>query len=388
MNTEQSTPEASASRKKCFEAPKAVAIILAILLCLFTVIGLLCFNVWRILFNPPLVKQVLTYEVVTSDLVPATLEVFSKWRAEQRVNNKESLSGVNEPDIVLLLSFLEAEDWRQIKQLLVTDEFVTAIISSSVDGLYAWIDSPDPAPDINWDMGLFKERMVGQQGVDAIMVAYLKLPIATPADIADFEHRLSQVPAGVEVLYNLCQFPDPWHDDQVEDYVDSLKDANNNIPAIFNFSKEFGQLSSGESASLPAIKNMLRTVRLIALSGWIFALVLLALILLLKVRSRRSLGKYVGIPLIIGGALTVAIALAGQLLLVQGISSRLLSGVSEFARAEISGSLERLASLFFQPLLIQGAVLAGIGLILIVIMLTKRKKAHVENAKDAGVPAV
>ncbi len=245
-------------------------------------------------------------------------------------------------------------------------------------------------------MALLKQRMAGQEGEDAIMVAYLTLPEATEEDIADFQHRLAQVPEGVEVLYNLCQFPSVWHgdevnwhDDQVADYIDSLESANDNIPVIFNFSQEFGGASeedASQEASLVMAKNLLRTVRFIAIAGWIFALVLLALILIFKVRSRKSLGKYVGIPLIIGGVISVVIALVGQMVIIQAVTNSMLSATSDFARLEITNSLQRLASLFFQPLLIQGAVIGGIGLVMIVLMFIKRSaKAKVE--KDEGPEA-
>lgn len=385
MKTEQKEGSAPEKKKKGFEAPKTVARILAVLLGLFTVVGLLCFNVWRILFNPPLVKETLLSEVVSSNIVPATLEVFSEWRADQRVQNKESLSGVNEPDIVLLMSFLDAENWLEIKELLVTEEFVNSIVSSSVDGLYAWIDSDDIWPDINWDMTLLKERIAGQEGVDAIMVAYMALPEATEEDITDFQLRLSQVPAGVEVLYNLARYPAPWYDDQVGDYMDALDTANDNIPVTFNFSREFGQTASGEA--LVQIKGQVRMVRFITVFGWIFALFLLVLIVVLKVRNRRSLGKYVGIPLIIGGALSVVIALIGQSPIIRAVIESLMSGTSEFARMEFANSFSRLAALFFRPLLMQGAVIAGLGAVFIALRFFKRagKEGTVVPGEE-GIP--
>lgn len=371
METEKQTVEAPVKQKKGFVAPKAIGVILAILLTLFIVIGLVGFNVWRVFFNAPLVKETLTNEVVSTDLVPATLEVFSEWRAQQRVENNESLSGVNEPDIVLLISFMKADEWREIKQLLISDEFVTQIVSDSVDGLYAWIDSDEIWPDVTWNMTLLKERMSGPEGKEAIMIAYHTLPEATEEQIADFEHRLSQVPEGVEVLYNLAQFPEPWYQDQVADYVDALKSANDNIPETFHFSEEFGGDSDAQAANLWAVKGLLRLIRLIAVAGWIVALSLAVLILILNVRSRRTLGKYIGIPLLIGGALALLIALAGQTLVTQVVTGGMLSAISDFARIEIGNSIRRLTSLFFQPLLLQSSILAGLGLLLIVQMAIK-----------------
>ena len=367
--------------KKRKGIPNPPAVILAILFVIVAIVGLIGFNIWRIMFNPQLVKDTLTDEVVSTDLVPASLELFSESRAQQRVDNNESLSGVNEPDVVLLISFMNGEDWREVKDLLIADEFIVHLVSSSVDGVYRWIDSSETWPNIMWDMTMLKERMGAQTGEDAIMVAYNKLPPATEEQIADFKHRLSQVPEGVEVLYNLAQFPNPWYEDQVGDYVDALKDANNNIPVDFNFTEEFG-MESGEDAADPTpTKNLLRLVRTLALVSWIVALVLLALLFVLKVRSRNSLGKFIGIPLLISGAIAVIIALVAQPLIIRAVSGTMLASTSDFARLEITNSLTRLTNLFFQPLLIQGAVIAGIGIILIVIMLIKRGKKAEKKAE-------
>jgi hypothetical protein len=179
----------------------------------------------------------------------------------------------------------------------------------------------------------------------------------------------------VEVLYNLCQFPDPWQEDQVADYVDSLQGVNDNIPTLFNFSQELGKSSSGQAMNIVLIKSTLRLVRFIAISGWVIALVLLVLILVIKVRSRKALGKFVGIPLLISGALAALIALAGQPAIIQMVEKSLLAATSDFARQEIENSLKHLTSLFFQPLLIEGVVLAVLGIVLIIIMLIKKRKA-------------
>jgi hypothetical protein len=374
MKAEKKAPDSSKADKKPFGISNGLAIFLAILFVLFSILGLIGFNIWRVLFNPRLVKDTLTQEVMSTEIVPSTLEVFSEWRAKQRVENSESLSGVNEPDIVLLLSFLKVEDWQEIEKLLVTDEFVVHLVSTSVDGLYLWIDSDDTWPAINWDMRQLKERMVGKEGEDAIMIAYSRMPEATDEQIADFKHRLSQVPEGVEVLYNLAQFPDPWYDDQVADYMDALQDANDNIPADFEFSKEFGMKSEKQSMDPLMVKNLLRIIRFAAIAFWIIALILLLLIIWLKVRSRNTLGRFIGIPMLISGAIVVAIALVGKWLIISAVINSLLSTTSDFARLEITNSLTRLSSIFFQPLLIQGAVVGGIGIALIVIMLIKRRK--------------
>lgn len=360
-------------KKKSSGFVTALAVILAIIFVFVATIGLIGFNVWRVLFNPTLVKETLTEEVTTSQIVPSTLEMFSEWRAQARVDNKEALSGVTEPDIVLLLSFLKAEDWKEIKDLLITDEFVIHLISTSIDGIYRWIDSEDIWPQITWDMTQLKQQMSGQNGEDAITVAYLKLPIATEEDIADFKSRLAKVPPGVEVLYNLAQFPEPWHEDQINDYIDALDDAAENISEKFVFSEVFGMSLSIPDTSLILAKNLLRLIRNLALTSWIAALVLLLLIAAIKVRSKRTLGKFIGIPLAISGIIAMVMALVMQPMIIKLVTSNLLESISEYAHNEISNSLVRLSLVFFTPLLIQGAVIAGIGVLLIVLMFVIKK---------------
>jgi hypothetical protein len=374
MEQKSSTPPANSTPKKSAGASNALAVILAIAFVFFAVVGLIGFDIWRVLFNPTLVKQTLTTEIVSSDLAPALLKGFSEWRAEQRVKNNESLSGVGEPDIVLLISFVDMDGWREIKQLLVSDDFVTHLVSVSVDGLYNWIDSEDPWPNITWEMVPFKERMNGKQGIDAIMVAYSALPDCTEAEIVDFRQRVLQAPPGVEVLYDLCAFPEPWHDDQVNDYIEALGSINENIPARLNFSEVFG-LTSSSTVGTSMLKGQLRLLRLIAQWGWLIALILLLVILGIKVRSKRSLGQFIGIPLAVSGVLVILIAWVGQVSIIQFVTESLVAATTAIARQEVESSLKHLTSLFFQPLLIQGIILAGSGAVLILLMFVRNTKA-------------
>ncbi|NPV87332.1 MAG: hypothetical protein HPY45_15140 [Anaerolineae bacterium] len=343
---------------------RAAVIVLGVLFVITAVVGAVGFDVWRVLFNPPLVKQTLTDEMVKSDLVAAVLQAFSEQRARQRVERGEALSGVDEPDIALLLSFVSLDDWRAIKKLLVTDDFINHLVSVSVDALYTWIDSPDPAPKLVWNMQPLKARVSGNEGKEAILTAYAALPQCKPEEVADFQARLSQVPPGVEVLYNLCQFPMPYRTDQIDDYVHALEIVNENVPLEFNFGK---MLEESPSANPQAVKTLLRRVRFAAHWMWVLALVFLLALLALSRFDRRRLGIYAGIPLLVAGALTLLLAGAAQPLLANLISNALLAQTSELVRAEVSASLARLARLFFQPLWVQGAVMALGGAALLII---------------------
>ena len=215
-------------------------LILSLVLILTTLLTVVGFDIWRVAFDPTLIKGMLADEFVDSPLIPRVLENLSQRRAQQRVESGEALSGVNEPDIMLLISFLDFDDWNEMRQLIVTDEFITHLISVTVDSFYDWLDSSDPSPKFMWDVTELKENLTGQAGVDAIMVAYRALPECTDEEIADFEARLAEMPPGVEILYNLCQFPGAYGEDQIGDYVNALVDVSDNVPDKYDFSQMLG----------------------------------------------------------------------------------------------------------------------------------------------------
>lgn len=352
-----------------------LAAILAVVFVLAALIGMIGFDVWRVLFNPPVVKQVLTQqEVISSDIVPVILQVFSQQRAAELASKGDTLNGVNEPDILRLIAFIDTNGWRKIKQLLLTDAFLSDLVSVSVDSLYAWIDSNDPQPKFIWDLTPLKTRVAGEQGPQAILVAYAALPVCTQAELDDFQKRLARAPQGVEVLYNLCQFPAPWHDDQVSDYLSSLLSVNQNIPARFDFGTILSQDPSSDPASTAALKSQLRLLRSIAQWSWLVAVALLVLILALVVRSLRSLGQFVGIPLMFSGLLALIVVWGGQARLAGWFAVGFLDPTAPLLRAEVEHSLLRLTAEFFQPLLIQGLVFGLIGVLLIVVMVVKGAK--------------
>ena len=376
MNNELPKTEVAEPVKKAPVFSSCLAVLLGIALVLFTLLGLIGFNIWRVLFDPIQVKQALTSQIVTSDAVPTFLEIFSEWRAEQRLQSGEALSGVSEPDIVLLISYMDREDWRQIKQLLVTDEFVTNLISVSVDGIYHWIDSDELLPGFTWDLSPLKANLAGPQGLQALMVAYSAMPVCSEAEIQDLKQRMAEAPPGVSVLYNLCQFPEPWRTDQIGDYVESLNGVNVNVPIRFDLHEMLAGNPSAAAMDPTFIKTQLRLVSLVARWTWLAALLVLLLILLIRVRSLRSLGQFVGIPLFISGVLAILFTWGGQFVLIQFIRARILATTSPLITQEVSASLKQLTSFFFQPMLIQSIILTGLGFVLILLIFIKKPQSE------------
>lgn len=341
---------------------KALAFILALLLVVGLPLFLLVFDVWRVVFNPPLIKNFITYEVVSSDLIPVGLEWFSDRRAQERVQKGEALTGIDEPDIVLLMSFLGREDWRAIKKELLTDEFLTHIVSVTVDGTYGWIDSADRVPQITWELTPLIDRLDSEHGVNGIVIAYDNLPLCTQKEIDDYLYRLSLVPPGVEVLYNLCQFPPPWHDDQFSDYKNALFKVVANVPPQFALTDELSRVADQGGIGPDAIKGQLILIRTLGNLAWLLPLVLLLLIVAVIVRSLKTLSRWVGLPMLVGGFLALLPTLVYRWLIVNVLATGPLSETPEIIQPEVIRVITRAADEIFKPMMLQAVVIMALGL--------------------------
>ena len=340
------------------------------------------YDLGRTVFNVPLVKGILTDEVVNSDLIPVILEWFSERRAQQRVDSGLALTGIDEPDIVLLMSFIDRDGWQRIKEVLLTPEMLTDWVSVTVDGFYEWIDSSDPLPQIIFNLESLIERVDSKHSINSVLIAFEYLDLCTQDQIDDFVARAKAAPEGSEVLYNLCEFPDPWYDDQFLDYVASFVDVVANVPKSFALTQELTQLEDRQGIGAEMVKQQLRTVRTASRFAWIAPLVLL--VILLALRPAWSIGVRAGLPLLIGGGLTLVPPFLYQGLIKRVLSWGVLSEVPVVILNEASRALLRLLDVVFKPMLIQSIVIIVVGLLIVIISMIIKNK----QKKTIGQPAV
>jgi hypothetical protein len=230
---------------------KFIAFLLVLLFVITLPIALLSFNLGRVLFDAPLVKRVVTKEVTQSDLVPVTLRWFAQRRAQERVMTGEAQTAIREPDALKALEFPTLDNWRKIKAEVMPNEFLTNWVAVTVDGLYGWLDTKDPLPNIVVDLRDWKKYARSEHGWKAIQMVYDSLPPCKQPDIDDFLKRLAAVPPGQEVLYNLytpCMFPDPWRPDQNQDYLDGREEIIDNAADRFFLTQELSRVSKNNPA--------------------------------------------------------------------------------------------------------------------------------------------
>ncbi|MEA3350762.1 MAG: hypothetical protein U9Q82_09095 [Chloroflexota bacterium] len=365
-------------------AGKTISFLMVVILVILLPISILAYDIGRVIFNPPLVKEVLNDIVTESELIPAALQWYSQRRAKQRYASGEAIAWDDEPDVVDLLSFVNIDGWIIIRKQVLPDEILEEWLSVAVDGTYTWLDSDDRVPDVAFDLSAFKQRVKSEHGRNAIQVVFDSLEPCSKEEIADFKSRLAAAPAGEEVLYNLCRFPEPWFEDQVSDYHESLDDLVKNIPDIFGLTEELADTEDTEGVGPEKIKSQLLLIRALMQWSYLIPAVLLLLILALTVRTLKSLGNWWGIPLTIGGALLLILSLAYQAIIITLLTIGPLSEIPSRVRQEAITAIMQLAVRFFQPLMWQSLVVLVLGVALIIVgVAIKPKTLKVGEHADA-----
>jgi hypothetical protein len=370
--------------KKLSPLAKFVMFVFAFILVFSLPICVLAFDVGRVVFNELLVSHVITEITTESDLIPAALEWFSVRRAEQRYASGEAQAWVGEPDILTLIDFMTADDWRTIRWEVLPNEILEEWVGVTVAGTYAWIDSEDRVPQITWNMQTFIERVNTEHGINAITVAYNALPPCKPEQIEDFKNRLAAAPAGTKVLYNLCEFPDPWYEDQFSDYLESLESVVANIPAHFALTKELEQIDDTQGIGPEILKSQLRLLRTLMNLAPLIPVALLVLILIFGIRSLKGLGRWWGIPLTFGGLLALILGLAYRPVITWILAAGPLSEAPPLITEEATLAALRLAAEIFRPVVWQSLIIVVVALILVIVgaVIKEKKPQAVEQVTD------
>ncbi|MDE3088791.1 MAG: hypothetical protein KGJ80_05345 [Chloroflexota bacterium] len=356
---------------------KTIAFILVLLFVLTLPLALLSFNLGRVLFDAPLVKSVVTREVTQSDLIAVTVRWFAQRRAQERVMTGEAQTAIREPDALKALEFPTNADWRKIRTEVMPDNFLTEWVSVAVDGLYNWIDTKDPLPNIVLDFREWKKYNRSQHGWNAIQVVYNAIPPCKQPDIDDFLKRYQSIAPGQEILYNLytpCMFPDPWRPDQNQDYLDSRDEILDNAPDRFFLTQELARVEKQSGVGAESLKQQLRLIRTAASLSISVPIVFLILLAVLALRSQMDAARWIGLPILVGGVLSLLPTLAYQPLIGSLLTLGPLSEVPNAVRAEFARAFGAFLAEAFNPMLFESVAIIVIGLAIVLAGIVRKPK--------------
>jgi len=324
---------------------------------LFVISGittLLFFNIERTAFNSATYKQAFEnqklYERMPDILANALLTSTS-----ENINADPYLKA------------LSVEDWKATVTSLLPPEESKALADSALDAVFDYVNGRTDSAVIS--LALFKSHLTGNSGVAAIQKILQAQPTCTAEQLLQI--GLGFVKTGDVALCNppqeLMGLMTPLFESQLQVMTIAIPNQVTLIPAT----------RSGTPAD-PRIKlNWARTVMKIMP---VFPLLLLFCVTIFAVRSLVDWLKWWGYPFLITGGSTALIALVGAPLL--GYSIQLVLQSQGFGLlppilfSAIGETIGAVTGEILRPVLIEGSILAIIGLGMVLATLFTSKKEN------------
>lgn len=335
-------------------------------------LSMTAFNTGKVVFNPIVVKRILSETITGADLIPSILTWLSELRAEERDATDISMPWYDEPNALDLIEFIRVEDWRRITAVLITDEIRVNWVTASVNGFFDWLDSDIILSNITWDLTALKSRINSEHGTEALSIAYESMPSCKENQIKEFKDRLISVPTGSNVFYTLCIFPDPWGKEQFSEYTRSLEDLAAFMPTSWNPVEVFSLGEDSQGTRVDTAKKQLYQARWRMKTAPVIPAILLLLIMISVVRTLKSLAFWWGIPITTGAVISIIINLTHRKLVTQFLSRNLIRGLPLLIRPVVYETSLRAAAQIFRPMMWQSLVILLFGLALILFGLLDR----------------
>jgi len=333
---------------------KFIAWICAMLFVISGITTLLFFNIERTAFTSLTYKQAFENQKLY-ERMPEILATALFTSTAENINADPYLKA------------LSVEDWKATVTSLLPPEESKALADSALDAVFDYINGRTDSAVIS--LSLFKSHLTGNSGVEAIRKILQAQPACTAEQLLQI--GLGFVKSGDVALCNppeeLMGLMTPLFESQLQVMTIAIPDQVTLIPAT----------RSGTPAD-PRIKlNWARTVMKIMP---VFPLLLLFCVTIFAVRSLADWLNLWGYPFLITGGSTALIALVGAPLL--GYSIQLVLQSQGFGLlppiffSAIGETIGAVTGEILRPVLIEGSILAIIGLGMVLATLFASKKEN------------
>jgi hypothetical protein len=354
---------------------KALAIAVALVFILVLPLTLLGRDLAKVIFSPETVSGILRSRLLESGFVNNI--AADSFLSERWFNEMDIGGGGLKP----MFQYLSPAEREEILTTLVPPEWIDAQLDNVIRSFFTWIDSDQPAPRIAVDLASLKERLIKGELRRIIDILIDSWPSCTTDEIEIMSQELMRTG---EIPIEICEPPEPYRsrvlDFAVAELGDLIRGQPDKLPIIDSL--------DAPPSEVIEFKEQLRFMRSVLMWSWYLPASLLGVIMILIIRSMRDIGQWWGIPLLIGGLLSlviIGVVSAGRGDLIRDVLADFAPVGTLFYRAfeivllGILVAVIRLA--FFHALLIMGA---GLALWLVTRYLSKRAETQIILEPEPG----
>jgi hypothetical protein len=281
---------------------RLLAGLFAVALVLTLPLGILAFDLGRVIFSPERMAAILG----------ASLEEaggFRRVAMDAIASGGEAEAEAQGLNLGVALSYLTPLEREYLADRLLPNEWVQSQVRASVEDVYAWIDDDRARPDIQIDLRPIKDALRSGGATLFVEVVVDSWPPCTVEQLAEMTGTVLGLVEG----FPLCQPGEPFRTAVVAMSGEALLLSLYALPDSLS-------ISDGSAAADPEMlrfKEDVRLARALSRWGWVLSPILLGLIMALAIRSWRGLAWWWGLPLLLGGLLTVAGSFASRATVVR-----------------------------------------------------------------------
>jgi len=291
-------------RRGCMAtAARFLAGFLALLFVLALPLSVVAFDLGRIVFSPERMGALLGQSFDQAG-------GFRRLAMEAITGGVENEEGSADGGALSLegaLSYLTPQERDYLAERLLPADWVREQLQAGLDDLYAWVDNEQARPSVEVDLRPVKETL-RQGGADELIeVVVDSWP---PCTVEQVDVMAAQI-FGLAEGFPFCEPPEPFRTGLVGMAGEAIKLGLYALPDQLSVSGD--RADEKANPEILRFKEDLRLAR--ALGRWIWLLLppLLGLTMALVIRSWRGMAWWWGLPLILGGLLTLVAAVGVRL---------------------------------------------------------------------------
>jgi hypothetical protein len=235
---------------------------------------------------------------------------------------------------------LDQVEREQIISILVPEDWLDRQIRNAVEALLNWIDEDQAQLAIQLQIEPLKESLFRGGSEQVLEIIVDSWP---PCTLEQMEMMSTAAEEEGEVPVVYCEPPEPFRTRLLEYANTELLLQIDQLPPVVDMGNEDPGGNGFENQI--EVKRSLRSLRALSQTMWFLAVGLLGLIMALAIRSWTELSRWWGIPIMLGGLVTLLMAI--------GLSARgggaLLNQVPELQNAE--GPIREMVVLLIRGLL-------------------------------------
>lgn len=329
-------------------------------------------------FNPETYEDAIDDPLLFDELLTVALPAILQAAAAESVNNSPfDGSPINLSE---LSSNLDEETWREVTRLLIPADWLQKRTEQLLQSTNSIVSGDYSVLDQSFEMAVLQERFQGEEATRAAELIINESPACT----AEQEQQLANFLATTEGALPICS---PADAELRQQSIDALIQIFNFVgEGLVNNNPDTGDFFAFTERDARQLSLLAELNRDFLRLMYLFPAALLALVIVLAVRSLRDFSRWIGIPLIVVGVLVVVFLLFLQASMITAFTALIAptNEIEAFGTRLVQPLLREGLAQASSRLLIQASVFIGIGFIILAYAWLERKGHEEEETPGSG----